>query len=139
MKRTTPASLASVAPWYGTPGLGSQQAAAATQCATAMFRGFEAMRKVQEDAAHAAAQRHADVTDRIKAGAAPAELVALQGELVRFDLEAATRYWQALGEAALEMQTQMLGCCSQLMDSDVLLEAASAFDRATGRPASPRS
>jgi len=121
-------------PWNMLAEAGRQQVAVATGCATEMFRGFEAMRKVQEDAAHAAAQRHAAMAEKLKSPCGPQDLMALQAELMQFDVSSATRYWQELGAAAVEMQTRMMGCCGQLVDNQALLEAASAFDTATGRP-----
>ena len=100
-----------------------QQAA----CATAMFRGFEAMRKVQEHAAHAAAQRHAAAGERLKRECAPAQVAAIQSDLLRFDLEASVRYWQQLAAAAMEMQTEMLASLYELVDADTVLETVSAL------------
>jgi hypothetical protein len=135
--KTSPASASANAsqPWNILGAAGQQQVAVATECATELFRGFEAMRKVQEQAAQAAARRHATVSEKLQGGCTPADLLALQSELFQFDVEGATKYWQQLGAAAMEMQTRMLGCVNHLVDSDAFLEAASAIDTATGREA----
>lgn len=136
MKAKTSAVVdATQAPWNLLSSAGQQQAVAATECATAMFRGFEEMRKVQEQAAHASAERHAIVANKLKAGCGPGDLLAMQVELLQFDIDGVTRYWRQLGAAALEMQTRMMGSYTQLVDNDTLLEAAAAIDRATGREA----
>lgn len=132
-KKPAPDSAAVADPWTTFAGAGQQAAATAADCAAEMFSGFEAMRKVQEQAAHAAAERHAAAADRLKGGCAPADLLAVQSDLVTFDLQGATRYWQQLGCAALEMQTRVLGCCGHWLDSDVMLETAAAIDKVTGR------
>ena len=132
-KNSAPAPASPTLPWNTLGGAGQQQVAAATECATEMFRGFEAMRKVQEQAAHAAAQRHAKVTERLQRRCGPEEILALQTELLQFDVEGATRYWQQLGAAAMEMQTRVLACLNHLVESEALLQAASAIDTATGR------
>lgn len=109
-----------------------QQICAAAQCVTAFFRGFQKIRRVHECAVHAAVQDHAAVTAKFGGVRSPGELLAVQAELVQRDVQGAVRYWQELCEAMLEVQTHILGRCSPFMQNDVWLEAASAFDRATG-------
>jgi len=104
-----------------------QQMAVAAESACAMFRGFEAMRRIQEEAAHDALARHEAAAEKLKRPCLPADLLAIETDLIRFDLETATRYWQQLGAAAMEMQAEMLGCCTHLVDSERLLGAASAL------------
>lgn len=116
---------------------GRQQAAVATECAVAMFRGFEAIRKVQEDAARQAATRHERAAQRLLTPCQPTEVFEIQADLLQFDLEAGTRYWQQLSAAALEMQTQMLACCTQLVDSASVLEAVSSLDAVSDRWLAP--
>ena len=108
--------------------LGRQQAVVATESACAIFRGFEAMRKIQEEAAHQAAQRHAEAAEKLRGNCQPADLMAVQSELLRFDLDAADRYWQQLAAAALEMQTEIMGSAFHLIDSEAVLEGSSALD-----------
>jgi hypothetical protein len=115
-------------PWDAAGDAGRAQAAIATGCATAMFRGFEAMRRIQETAARTAAQRHASATLQLRADCAPAEMARIQSELLRSDVESAAAYWQQLFGAALEMQAQMLVSCSQVIDSETVLEATSALE-----------
>ena len=107
---------------------GRQQAIVATESACALFRGFEAMRKIQGEAAHQAAQRHAEAAQKLRGSCQPADLMAVQSELLRFDFDAAGRYWQQLVAAALEMQTEIMGCASHLIDSEAVLEGSSALD-----------
>jgi hypothetical protein len=114
--------------WNGFSDLGRQQMAVTTEAACAMFRGFEAMRKVQEQAAHDAAQRHAFAVQKLQQPCGAAELLAIQSELLSFDVDGATRYWQQLGAAALEMQTEVLGCCTKLANTDGILASALVLD-----------
>src|SRR5690606_23612004 len=58
---TTPRTTQTAAGWDLVADASRQQAAAANECAAAMFRGVEGMRKVQEQAAHAAARQHTAV------------------------------------------------------------------------------
>jgi hypothetical protein len=52
----------------------------------------------------------------------------IQSGLMRSDMEIAVNYWQQLAAAALEMQTEMVGCASHLLDSEALLESTSVMD-----------
>ncbi len=106
---------------------GRQQAIVATESAQAMFRGFEAMRKIQEEVAHEASQKHAAAAQRLHGDCSPTEMMAVQSDLLRFDFDAAVRYWQELAAAALEMQTEIMGCTTHLLNSDSVLEGSSAL------------
>lgn len=113
------------APWDWAADWGRQQAVVATESATTVFRGLEAMRRIQEEAVREASARLADAADRLRKPCSPAELMALQGELLRKDLEGATRYWQQLAGAALEMNTELVACCANLVDTEDVFAATS--------------
>lgn len=95
--------------------LGRQQLAAATDAASAMFRGSEAMRAIQQQAAHEASLRHQAAAQKLHRGCAPADLLAIQSDLLRFDLQGATQYWQQITTAALQSQIEMMASASQLL------------------------
>ncbi|NUO72565.1 MAG: phasin family protein [Frateuria sp.] len=86
-----------------------QQLAACTQACCAMFRGFEAVRRVQQKTAHQALAHHQAIAEKLKAPCHPMDLVAVQADMVRFDLQGATMYWQQLASAMFEMQRELLG------------------------------
>lgn len=130
---TAPAPQA--AAWNFLADLGRQQLCVATDASCAMLRGFQAMRKIQEEAAQQASARQKAAAKQMHTSCQPSDLLALQVGLLRDEVESATRYWQQLAATALEMQTEMMGCASHLVDSDAALEAASAlesFDRIPG-------
>jgi len=101
---TTPG--ADLAAWNDLP---RQQLAACTQACCAMFRGFEAVRRVQQKTAHQALAHHQAIADMLKEPCHPMDLVAMQAEMVRFDMQGATMYWQQLASAIFEMQRELLG------------------------------
>ena len=113
-------------PWDWAGDLGRQQLAAASEGASALCRGFEAMRRIQEQAAHAAADRHAAAAGKLRQSADPTDLAVLQAEVLREDLASAARYWQDLAEAALEMNAEILNCATQLVDTEDVMAATSA-------------
>lgn len=117
------------APWNFLADLSRQQLSVATDASCAMFRGFEAMRNIQQQAAHDASARHEAAAQKLHGSTCqPADLMAIQAALLRDDLESATRYWQQLAATALEMQTEMMGCTSHLLDSETALETVSALE-----------
>jgi hypothetical protein len=132
-RKTSPAAAA--APWNAAAfaGAGSHQVACTTDCWAAMFRGFEEMRTVQERAAQAAAERHTAAASQLAHASGPGDLLAVQADLLRFDVEGAIRYWQQLWASGFEMQNRVWGSLGRMVDSAPLLEAASALDAATGR------
>lgn len=110
--------------WNFWADLGRQQLTVATESACAMFRGFEAMRRIQEEAAQQASERYEAAVERMREPCEPSDLLAIQTDLLRFDVQGATRYWQQLAAAVLEMQTEMLGRATELVDTDVVFGAA---------------
>lgn len=135
---TSSAAAAQAAPWTFFADLGRQQLVAGMQGACALFSGFDAMRQVQQQAAHASARQYGAALQKLQGSPTPQEMLDIQAELVRFDIDAATRYWQALSSAAMEMQAQIANCAMQCADASQLLEMASALDAhegaATARP-----
>jgi len=92
-----------------TGDLPRQQLAAGAQGACAVLRGFEAIREIQMKAAHQALTKHEAFAGKLLTPREPADLMALQAEMVRQDLRDATVYWQELSAAALDMQRQVFG------------------------------
>lgn len=102
-----PAPAAALGDWHR-HGL-----AAGTRAACAVFRGFEAMRRVQLQAAREALARHEAAAGQLAQPRQPADLLALQAELARYDLQGAALYWQQLGAAMVAMQRDLLAGVAQ--------------------------
>ena len=113
-------------PWDWAGPLNRQQMAAASEGASALFRGFEAMRRIQEQAAQAAAERHTVAAGRLRESATPTDLAVLQAEVLREDLASVARYWQDLADATLEMNAEIFNCATQMVDSEDLVAATPA-------------
>jgi len=111
------ATTADFAPWNLLADLGRQQLALATDSACAMFRGSEAMRKAQQQAAHHASARHEAAAKKLHGPCEPADLLAIQSDLLSFDLQEATQYWQQMAAAALKVQLEMMGCASHMFSA----------------------
>lgn len=111
-----------------------QQMTVAAEGAVAMHRGLEAMRQINDRAVRATLSRFTAAAEQLKTPREPLALVSVSTELMRLQIEGATSYWRDLGSAALEMQAQLLGCSSHLVESDVILQAASAMDSIPALP-----
>lgn len=98
--------------------LGRQQLAVVTDAACAMFRGSEAIRTIQQQAAHEASLRHQAAAQKLQGNCAPADLLAIPSELLRFDLQGATQYWQQITTAALQSQIEMMASASHLLTDE---------------------
>lgn len=126
--RNTPdAATAVEQAMHALPSAGREQLAAATEAACVMFRGFEAMRKIQHTAAHQAARHHEAVAQKLQGSPAePGELLAIEADLLRFDMESAVQYWQQLWATAFDMQAKMMACGRPLVDPKALMETAAS-------------
>lgn len=101
-----PPAAADIPGWNDLP---RRQLATTAQACCAVFRGVEAIGRVQQKAAHEALARHQVVAERLKEPCQPMELLALQAEMVRFDVQGATLYWQQVASAVVAMQRELLG------------------------------
>ena len=117
-----------MAAWSTVLDVPRQQTAAAAHAACALFQGFEAMRRIQEQAAHQALKLHSEAAERLQGSCGLLDVFSIQLDLARFDFEAGARYWQELSAAALQMQAGMAACGCELVDSGKLLEACAVFE-----------
>lgn len=90
---------------------GRQQMVAGLHGACALLRGFEAMRRIQQDAARQALERHEAVLESLADGDAEADPMTLQARLLTEDLQEAYAYWQQLFAAGWAMQRELLQEC----------------------------
>ena len=139
---TTPASFLAE--------LGRQQLAVATDAACALLRGSETMRAIQHQTAHEASLRHQAAAQKLHGNCEPADLLAIHSDLLRYDLQGATEYWQQITAAALQSQVEMMASATHLLDSEkggALKSAMESFQAAltsgngflAGKPATTRS
>jgi Phasin protein len=120
ISRIRPASEvagAEAAPLNLLTDLSRQQLALATESACALFRGSEAMRQIQQQAAHQALERHQDAMQKLSGPCEPADLLAVQSDLMKFDVDGATQYWQQLASAALKTQGELMACAGHMIST----------------------
>ena len=85
---------------------------------SAMCQGNEALRGIQQNAAHEASAHHADMVQKLFEPCAPGDLMAMQTELLRHDLQSASKYWQQLTTQMLQTQVDMMRSVSDVVDSE---------------------
>jgi hypothetical protein len=105
-------------PWNFLADLSRQQLSFATESASALFRSSEVMRKIQQQAAHRAAEHYTASAQKLRGVRQPADLLAVQSDLLRFDLQESSQYWQLLMSAALQAQTEMMSTTSHMFASE---------------------
>lgn len=105
-------------PWNFLADLNRRQLALAAESMSALCRGSEALRGIQQDAAHEASVRHADMAQKLLEPCQPADLMSMQSELLRFGLQSASRYWQQLATQMMQTQVDMMSSVSHLLDSE---------------------
>ena len=94
-----------------------QQMALITQSASALLRASESVRKVQQQAAHRASAQHQEVAERLREPCDFNELMAIQTELLRFNLQEAAQYWQQIATAAFKAQADLVGTAGQALEA----------------------
>ena len=122
------------APWSLLTELGRQQLALATESIGAMYRAREVVRAVQQQAAHEASVRHAETARKLCAPCAPADILALQSELLRGNIQSAGQYWRQLSDVAMQTQFEMMASMSHLLDGEAgagVKSVLQAFQAAT--------
>jgi hypothetical protein len=108
---------ATLAPLNLLADLPRQQMALITQSTSALLRASESMRKVQQQAAHRAFTQHEQASERLRAPCDFNELMTIQSELLRFNMQEAAQYWQQIASAALRIPVELAGSASQVMAS----------------------
>ena len=105
-------------PWDILIDLSRQQLTMANESASAIFRGAEAMRKIQQSAAHEASVHHETAADQLHRPCQANDLLAIQSEVLRVDLQDAGQYWSKLTAAAMQTQLDIMTSMSRMIVRD---------------------
>ena len=108
--------------------LGRHQLALAVDGTTALCRGSEALRKIQQDAAHEASVFHEETAQRLFASCQPADLMAIQSELLRFMMQSAGKYWQQIAASAMQTQVDMIKSVTHVLEREKQAGAKSPLE-----------
>lgn len=96
---------------------GRQQMALLANTAAILFRGSEEIRYIQQQTAQQATERHETVAQKLRENCTPAELLAMQADLLNFDLQGSAKYWQAIAAAMLKTEVELMACATYLADA----------------------
>lgn len=94
-----------------------RQLALLSQSAAAVYRGSQAVRQVQQEAAQRALAHQQEITQRLLEPLNPADLLQLQSDLLRFQIQEGVQYWQQLALAAMKTQQDMVSGVAEVMDA----------------------
>ncbi|CAN5505033.1 hypothetical protein BH10PSE16_BH10PSE16_40280 [soil metagenome] len=98
--------------------LGRHQLALAVEGTGALCRSGEALRKIQQEAAHEASVFHENTAKKLFAPCQLADLAAIQSELMRFSLQSAGKYWQQIAMQAMQTQVEIMSSVSHVLESE---------------------
>lgn len=96
---------------------GRRQMAFATSTAAILFRGSEEIRYIQQQAAQQATERHETVAQKLRENCTPADLLAMQADLLNFDFQGSAKYWQAIASAMLKTEMELMACATHIAGS----------------------
>ena len=85
---------------------------------SAMCQGNEALRGIQQNAAHEASAHHADIVQKLFEPCAPGDLMAMQTELLRHNVQSASKYWQQLAAQMVQTQVAMVRSVGEVFNSE---------------------
>jgi Phasin protein len=106
--------------------LARQQLALFNEAASAVLKGSEAVRKIQQQAAHLASTQHESAAERLRAVHEPSEVMTIQSELLRSDLQGVVQYWQQLTAALVQAQVDMISSSGRALMTGLPEGATSA-------------
>ena len=105
-----------------------QQLTVMTEAACAVLGSSEALGKIQQHAAHQASVRHQAAAQALRGEVEPAEVLSLQSELLRQDMQEAAEYWTQLASATLRSQLDMMGRMADMFNTGSQGGLSSAMD-----------
>jgi Rad3-related DNA helicase len=119
---------AMLAPLNWMAELPRRQLALMTQSASALMRVSEEVRQIQQQAVQRASAHHEEVREKLGNAHDLGELLAIQQELLRFNMQEATQYWQQLAGAALKVPAQLSSAAREAEPEPTLDALQRAFE-----------
>lgn len=93
-----------------------RQLAMLSQSASTLYRGSESLRQIQQEAAQRASQQHQQAAAKLRDSRDFGEVMAIQAELLRFNLQESAQCWQRLATAVLTLQSEMISGAGQVLE-----------------------
>ena len=105
-----------------------QQLSLMTEAACAVLGSSEVLGNLQQKAAHQASVRHQAAAEALRHEVEPSEVLSLQSELLRQDMQEAAQYWAQLASVTIRGQLDMMGRMADMFSSGSQGGIASAMD-----------
>lgn len=94
-----------------------QQLRLMTEAATAVLGSSEALGEIQQQAVHQASVRHQAAAETLRGDVEPMDVLALQSDLLRQDMQDAAQYWAQLASTAMKSQLDMMGRMTEMFQT----------------------
>jgi hypothetical protein len=105
-----------------------QQLSLMTQAACAVLGSSEAIGKIQQHAAHQASLRHEAAAESLRGDVEPLDVLAIQSDLLRQDMQEAAQYWTQLATTAMKSQLDMMGRMTDVLNTGSQSGLSTALD-----------
>jgi hypothetical protein len=114
-----------VSPMNLVTDLPRRQLAMLSQSASTLYRSSESLRQIQQEAAQRASQQHQQAADKLRDARDFGEVMAIQAELLRFNMQESAQFWQRLATAVLTLQSEMISGAGRALEpaNDPTLDA----------------
>src|SRR5512133_1063866 len=107
-----------------------RQLAMLSQSASTLYRGSETLRQIQQQAAQRASLQHQQAAEKLRDSRDFGEVMAIQTELLRFNLQESASYWQQMATAVLKLQSEMMSGAGQMLSDPASEPSLDALQRA---------
>ena len=116
-----------LAPLNMISGVTRQQLSLMAEAACAVLGSSEALGKIQQHAVHQASIRHRAAAAALRGEVEPAEVLSLESELLRQDMQETAQYWAQLTSATIKGQLDMMGRMADALNSQSFSSAMDAW------------
>jgi hypothetical protein len=119
--------------------LARQQMSLIAETSCAVLGSTDELSRLQQQAVHEASTRHEAAAEMLRADIEPTDLVTIQTELLREDMQRAAQYWAQLASVTMKSQLDLMGRMAGLLGSGANGGISAAMDswRSTVSAAAP--
>jgi hypothetical protein len=107
-----------------------RQLAMLSESASTLYRSSETLRQIQQQAAQRASLQHQQAAEKLRDSRDFGDVMAIQAELLRFNLQESANYWQQLATAVLKLQSEMISSAGQVLADPASEPSLDALQRA---------
>jgi aspartate aminotransferase-like enzyme len=111
------AAASALSPLHMISEVARQQVSMMTEATCAVLGSSEALGRIQQQAVHQAAVRHQAAAETLRGDVEPLDVLALQSDLLRQDMQEAAQYWAQLASTAMKTQLDMVGRMTEMLNS----------------------